>query len=176
MQLTNESWTAIVTELRPAIYARISRMLRGSKCDAEDLVQETFLEAFEHYPEFRNECKLSTWIAKIAVCRTLNHIRHRSYTSQTFRSAAFDEEVDCRIGLPSQEDDYIHTEDALRVVRRLQDLPVPEKTILRMRTADEMSYKEIAESLGLPMGTVKFRINSARNMIRGDEGGHERGW
>ena len=137
---------------------RYAYHLVGNVADAEDLTQQTFLIAHQKLCQIREWSKLDRWL--FAVLRSCFHkqCRRRSPTPAASLELNMDE---VPIHLP--DEDAIDRE---QLGRALQRLPQPSRVILMMFYFDECSYKEIAEQLEVPIGTVMSRLTRAKQRLR----------
>ncbi|HEY2094642.1 MAG TPA: sigma-70 family RNA polymerase sigma factor [Thermoanaerobaculia bacterium] len=137
--------------------------------EAEDLVQETYLKAFRGFGSFSTGTNFRAWIYRI--------LRNTFLTSRTGLRAA------PQISIDDDPDEYEQmgpavidgrtpeslflgrfTADALR--RAIEELPLPFREVLLLSDVEAMSYKEIAETLSIPVGTVTSRLLRARRRVR----------
>jgi RNA polymerase sigma-70 factor (ECF subfamily) len=140
--------------------------LTGDRADAEDLVQETFAKALKGFAAFAEGTNIRAWMFRI--------LRNTFLTSRT--------------GLAAQKTEYLEDEDGnaqesvadtltpeLILMRRqneqalfaaLESLPVSNRQIILLCEIEEMSYREIAQVLDVPIGTVMSRLSRARNALR----------
>jgi RNA polymerase sigma-70 factor (ECF subfamily) len=133
----------------------------GNHSDADDVVQEAFLRAYRGLPSFDGRADFGTWLYRIVVNAALNHLRSRRRDRTT---AVPDlEEVpggaDPRKGVESRE-------VVAAVLAALASLSPTLRVTLIMATLEEMSYREIAQALEIPEGTVAWRVNQARKLMR----------
>ena len=134
------------------------RML-GNRQDAEDVTQEVFLEAYKSLKRFRFESKLSTWLYRIAVNRSLNHQRKRKlerWLSLDFDSPdRSDEDFDAP-GMPENgPDGAMEKKDAERIVQTaINSLPDQQRLALLLHRYEELSYEEIAKVMGVTVAPV----------------------
>ena len=154
------------------LYNYILRMV-GNATDAEDLVQETFLRAYQGLPNFDGRASLGTWLYRIATNLCIDHRRRRARRVPTVSYSLQEDEN----GEPAEWDipDY-HTPNPLdaalnreleRVVEdAISKLSPKLKTVLLLYDVEELSYEEIARVLNIPIGTVKSRLNHARTQIQ----------
>jgi len=132
----------------------------GSLDEAEDVVQEVFLDAYQALPRFRGDCRLNTWLFTIAKCKVSKLIQERTRRDRNqtlFSSYDFDigEIPDWRL---TQEEEYIrHEEQRVMLTKMLESLPDKYSLPLRL-TLQGMLGREIAAQLNWPIGTVKSRI------------------
>lgn len=123
---------------------------------AEDVAQETFLTAYRKAGSFRGEGSVRSWLFRIAVRRALDELRRRRRKSEVELTDA---------GGPVQEP-HKGLEAGWNLDRVLSELTPEHRTALILREVEGLSYREIAESLGWPVGTVATRIHRARSEVR----------
>jgi RNA polymerase sigma-70 factor (ECF subfamily) len=146
--------------------------LLGDAQEAMDLSQEVFLRVFRTLPQFRGQSSLRTWIYRIVLNQASNRQR---WWRRRFRShqVALDEHVENHGELPESRSfaspDRVlqQNETAARVWGALSELPFDQRAAIVLREIDGLSYEEIAESLGIAVGTVKSRLARARLNLRG---------
>ncbi len=141
----------------------------GDRDKAEDLVQETFLRVYRHLHRYDPDRKFSTWIYTIASNLAKNELRNRSREPLVlYQTITKDREEDDR---PLQWEDKSYLPDDLykkrdlreKVEEAVQELPDHHRKIFALREMEGKSYQEIADITGLKLGTVKSRLNRARN-------------
>ena len=145
----------------------LTRML-GDRDEAEDAVQETFLNLHRHGHRFRSESRFSTFVYRVAVNAALN--RRRSQGRRRAHLEEFQHGQEIGHALPSAprgpEDAIGGGEVKERVQRCLQSLPETLRAPVVLYDIEGMSYGEIAEILQIAEGTVKSRIHRARHALR----------
>lgn len=135
----------------------------GQIRDHEDLCQDVFLKVFQNIHQFREEAKLSTWIAQIAYNTSINYLRKK-------KPALYDD--DARIletFAAGEERPDIQTEKQdvnSRISEAIDRLPLQMRTIITLYHLDEMSYKEISEIMNMPEGTIKSCLFRARGQLK----------
>jgi RNA polymerase sigma-70 factor (ECF subfamily) len=158
----------LVKMYQDRIYA-LSYQLTGNHADAEDLAQNTFIKAYRALPKFRNEADFGTWLHRIAVNLSINEKRKRR------PDVSLDNPVQTRDGeMPrmvasdteSPEEAYENKEFSGMVRRALKELSVEHRAVLVLREMQGYSYDEIAVMLDCSLGTVKSRINRARQTLK----------
>ncbi|HUP19694.1 MAG TPA: sigma-70 family RNA polymerase sigma factor [Gemmatimonadota bacterium] len=141
----------------------------GDRDRAEDLAQEVFIRVYRHIRRFDQSKKFSTWIYTIASNLAKNELRNRSRNPLVlFQSLTSNWDDDHR---PLQfEDSSMRPDDLYRkrhlqqmVERAAEELPPHHREVFILREVDGKSYEEIAEITGTQLGTVKSRLNRARN-------------
>ncbi len=141
----------------------------GDRDRGEDLVQETFIRVYRHLHRFDQTKKFSTWIYTIASNLAKNELRNRSRNPLVlFQTIKKNWEADHR---PLQWEDPAHRPDDLFRKRHLRDLvesaveqlPEHHRVVFVLREMEGKTYEEISEITGVNLGTVKSRLNRARN-------------
>lgn len=136
----------------------------GSRIDAEDVVQETFLRVFRNKHLYRNIAKFSTWIYTIAGNLAKTELRRRkrrrviSLSKMGFENKEYD--IPDFLSSPDQVVDGEMKETKIR--NEIQQLPVKFREVVILRDIKDLSYEEISHILKIPIGTVKSRVNRGR--------------
>ncbi|MFC1523147.1 RNA polymerase sigma factor, partial [Thermodesulfobacteriota bacterium] len=135
--------------------------------EAKDLTQDIFIAAYRSLSQLRDESKFSAWLYQIA----LNHCRNRykKLRNRGFFSSISIDDADSPITLQSETtpEKELEKRNTINMVRRIiSTMPQAEKEILILRDLQELSYDEISVVLGLPLGTVKSKINRARISLK----------
>jgi RNA polymerase sigma-70 factor (ECF subfamily) len=153
-----------------ALIFRVAMHIVGSAEDAEDVVQESFLKAFQNLQHFEERARFSTWLTRIAVNEALGKLRR----SRRFATVSIDEETDESTPLadrvadwrPNPEQSYSRAE--LREILRqaLASLPHSYRVVFLLRDVEGLSIIETAEMLGLCVANVKARLFRARLKLR----------
>lgn len=142
----------------------LAHWLAQNQPEAEDLVQETFLKALKGFDSFQQGSNFRAWMYRI--------LRNTFLTSRTGLSArmtvALDLDQDSTLPAASEtpESMLFAQADQQRVRDALDRLPVPFREVILLCDMEEMSYQEIAESIGVPIGTVMSRLSRARKLMR----------
>ena len=148
----------------------------GHSSDAEDLTQQTFLEAARAYGSYRGESALSTWLYGIAMNLTRNYLSRSPHRKYSF----VDEAVLESLPSASQEvtRELINRQAMTALQNELTDLPEEMREVLLLVALEEVSYEEAAVMLSIPLGTVRSRVSRARSRLRQrfDETGIELGF
>jgi len=136
--------------------------LTGNSNDAEDILQETLLGAFEGISGFEGRASIKTWLTRILMNQVARHRRFREVRS-IVQIGAKSEEVLRGVASPETPGDLEIRMDVMNV---LQTLPLEYRTVIIMRELQGLAYAEIAEILGLPVGTVESRLFRARQQLQ----------
>jgi len=153
------------------VYA-LSLQLSGNRDDAQDLAQETFIRAFRALDSFRNEADFGTWLHRIAVNAWLN-LRRKNDGKQTLSlDEPYKDEGGSEIQREIASDDgdpllALEEKEFRGLVRvALMELSDEHRTVLVLREMEGYSYEEISRMLECSLGTVKSRLNRAREVMR----------
>ncbi len=138
---------------------RVCLRLLGNLDDAQDVAQETFLQAFLGLERFREDARFATWLYRIAVHRCQSALRRRHRLGESLQEGVPDP------GL-TPEGALLQREQGWRIDRALQRLAPDLRVAVVLRDVLGFSYAEIAETVGIPLGTVKSRISAARWALR----------
>lgn len=160
----------LVSKYERKVYRLIGRLVRDP-AEVEDVAQEAFIKAYRALPQFRGESAFYTWLYRIAVNTAKNHLQasNRRPTSRSDAPTGDDAE-------PFDETENlsdINTPEAVIASRQIADtvnlaieaLPEELRTAIVLREIEGLSYEEIAQTMGCPIGTVRSRIFRAREAI-----------
>ena len=160
----------LVTDHQRMVY-QLALHLLGDAQEAMDVSQEVFLRVFRMLPQFRGQSTLRTWIYRIVVNQASNRQRwwRRRHRSQQVawddHTAAHGEVAESRnFAMPDRVLQQRETSE--RVWGALDALPFDQRTVIVLREIDGLSYEEIADSIGVAVGTVKSRLARARESLR----------
>ncbi|MEW5795726.1 MAG: sigma-70 family RNA polymerase sigma factor [Candidatus Zixiibacteriota bacterium] len=155
----------LVKEHERLVGQMIFRMV-PNETDREDVCQDVFVKVYQNLEAFRFDCKLSTWIARIAYTTCLNYLEKKRlplYDDTHPEGIGVD---DCMSQLGDPEHWAGSRQAAVRVCEEIDKLPVIYGTILSLFHLHEMSYAEIGRILRLPDGTVKSYLFRARKLLK----------
>lgn len=146
---------------------RYAIVLTGSRVEAEDLVQETYVRAIEAFHRLRENSNVRGWLLTILRNLWFNELRKRRRGPQLVEVDADNHIADGLIGSERDAQQILESqEDVERVRAAIQKLPSQFREILVLREFEELSYHEIAAILGCPAGTVMSRLGRARAKLR----------
>lgn len=157
------SFQLLVERYQSRMFA-LARHYTRSQAEMEDMVQETFLKAFRRLDTFQHQSSFYTWIYRIATNTILDVLKRRGRSPV---HAVEDIELSQSISNPGPRvvspDAQIQREEIARITHEvLADMPEIFRTVLVMREFDEMAYQDIADTLGISIGTVESRLFRAR--------------
>lgn len=164
------AYRGLVEKYQQRVYAVVYGMVRNRE-DARDITQEAFVKAYNSLEGFRVEAGFYTWLYRIAMNLAIDFIRRRKRRAAT----GFDE------GVAARDDDggiaESHHEDSPRkqlerkqlygrILDALEQLPEDQRQVIVLREVDGLSYKEIADIMEVPEGTVMSRLFYARKKLQ----------
>ncbi len=169
----NHSAFALLVDRYQKLVVNTCRGFVNSYADAEDLAQDVFIELFESLPDFRHESKLSTWIYRITVNKSLNFVRKRkretffdSITSLFGSSEG--KNGNSNIGFSSNDADTDIKSKELRVElkRAINALPENQKIAFILNKYQDLSYKEVAEVMDISLSSVESLLFRAKGNLQ----------
>lgn len=154
------------TYMRRAYYAALR--LVGNHEDAEDVSQEAFARAYRHLGEFDLRRPFYPWFYRILRNLCINHLRKRSRGGFQVSIEGNDEKPPMPIPCTDPDASVLaeQNETVARLWQELGCLSPEHREILLLREMEDLSYREIAEDLGIPIGTVMSRLHAARGELR----------
>ncbi|MBQ9991797.1 MAG: sigma-70 family RNA polymerase sigma factor [Firmicutes bacterium] len=166
----DEAFSLLIDRYQQKVYNTAFRMM-GNYHDASDCAQEVFLRIFRSIRSFRGESSFSTWVYHITVNVCKDELRSRQRhiedsIDEMLQTPDGERHKEIASDSPEPSEVYERTEMMERLQELINELEPNYRMILLMREHDEMSYQEIADMLGLSIGTVKSRINRARIALR----------
>ena len=166
---TVEAFDILVSRYKDPLTNYIYRFL-GDMKECEDLLQETFLRVYRNRHSYRRIAKFSTWLYTIAGNLARSEYRKRKrrrlYSLQSVNRD--DEEYEVEIPDETFAPDK-HTDSTIQdryIQEALKQIPEEFREVVVLRDVQQLAYEEIAEITGLPMGTVKSRINRGRTKLQ----------
>jgi len=159
-----EAFGELVRRWERRIFALTYGML-GREEDARDATQETFLAAFRNLRGFRGEAKVSSWLHRIAVNQCISRQRRSKVRSES----ALEEEHETSFTTPLNYSPAHVAEgrqETAAVRRAINSLPVELRQVVVMKEFEELTFREIADALDLPLSTVKSRLYTALKQLQ----------
>lgn len=134
------------------------------KDEAEDLAQEVFIQAYQSLKKFRGDCKLSTWLYRIAVNKAINYKKSVRYRIKRIRLGG-----ESTVSIASQDElaqEKIEKEEILSHLHQaIKKLPERQRIALILNKYEERSYKEVAEIMGISLSSVESLLFRAKSYL-----------
>jgi len=146
----------VLNKYRDRVVRLAAHVLHNPR-EAEDIAQEAFVKAFRQIGQFRGESGFYAWLYRIVVNLCLDKMRRKSATAET----SLDDTVTLWLGAVTPD-----VEKRIAVEGILNSLTPPMRAALVLREVEGLEYSEIADVLGIPVGTVRSRLNTAREQFR----------
>jgi RNA polymerase sigma-70 factor (ECF subfamily) len=167
------AYRELIRRYERPVFSLIFRMVRDREI-AEDLSQETFIKVLNAIGTYRPEFKFSSWVFKIANNTAIDHLRRRELDTLSLEGsphAATPEAMEATAlqlgtGVASPLDDVASRELGGEIEAAINRLRPEYRSCILLRHVEGRAYEEIADILGLPLGTVKTYIHRARNELR----------
>jgi RNA polymerase sigma-70 factor, ECF subfamily len=153
------------------LYAHALRLTR-SPADADDLVQDTFVKALRFYDRFERGTNLKAWLLRIQFNAFVNKYRRRNKEHAIAESMSQEPAGEATVGrgmlqaLVDPQTAALQSVVAKELQAVLDTLPEDHRTVVLLADVEELSYKEIAEIVGCPIGTVMSRLHRARRTLQ----------
>jgi RNA polymerase sigma-70 factor (ECF subfamily) len=152
---------------------RIARSIVKDDSDAEDVLQDAYMDAYRHIDDFRGDSQVATWLTRIVINQALMRLRKEKRRSVIvpFREPGSGEaeraEVDVADRTTESPSSRLLRGEIRRILeRRIDELPLSFRTVFIMREVEDMSVEETAEALGIAAATVRSRLFRARALLR----------
>ena len=164
-----KSFEELLEKYKNPVFSICLRMVRNHT-DAEDLAQDVFIRTFSVLDRYDPSYPFSSWLFRIASNLCIDYLRKKRGTY-----VYLDEPIEGKDGemsrqlpshLPKPDREMESKEMMLALEEAIGTLPEHYRIIVVLRHQEQLSYEEISDSLGIPLGTVKARIHRARNMIK----------
>lgn len=145
---------------------RTARRVLGCQTEAEDVVQETYLQAWKSFHRFEPGTNIRAWMFKI-MFHVIQHHRRKSWRMVTLKEE--EEFIFDQLTYQPPVQQALSDEDVLAA---LDQVPQHFRAVILLTDVQEFSYKEVAETLGIPIGTVMSRLSRGRQLLRNHLAGY----
>lgn len=164
-----KAYAELTKRHQKAIYHIIYKIVRNEET-ADDLTQETFMKAFASLATYRSEYRFSTWLYKIAANCSIDFLRKRRIDALSLDRPIETQDGTVEIEVPDYsyhpEKDLERKQQRISIQEAIDSLPPKYREVIVCRHKEDKSYDEIADLLGVPVGTVKARIFRARELLK----------
>lgn len=155
---SNDAFGSLVEKYERPIF-NLAYRISGEYEDAMDITQTVFVKAFEKLDSFDPSRNFFSWLYRMAVNESLNLVRRRSRTIHT--------EVELPSRVPAPDEQIVREESRTMILQALARLAEDYRVVIILRHFLDLSYREIAEVVGIPEKTVKSRLYTGRHILRG---------
>lgn len=155
------AFTFLVNRYQKLVVHITGRLIQRQE-ELEDVCQEVFIKVYQNLGKYRNECKLSTWIATIAYNTGINYLRK----FKKFEEVNPEDSMALRNLTDFRIENY-ETTDLKRYIReQIELLPIQYRTVVTLFHLEEFSYQEVEQITGMPEGTIKSYLFRAKALLR----------
>jgi RNA polymerase sigma-70 factor, ECF subfamily len=164
-----DAFAELFEPLRPMVHAVAVRLVGTS--DADDVVMDTYLKAWQSLPKFAGRSSLKTWLYRLAYNGAVDMVRAQKRRPDRVRPASAGDEADGDVEVPdlrqtTPSEALIRTELAHRISAAMEHMPLEHRAVLWLRFVDGLSYAEIARISGVAIGTVMSRLFYGKRRLR----------
>ncbi len=152
---------------------RIARAILRDDAEAEDALQDAYLDAFRHIGDFRGGAQLGTWLTRVVINQALMQLRKQKRDRVVVhfgeRAGSEGDQTNAEVADEKTESPphaALRGEIRRMLERRIDELPVAFRTVFIMREVEDMTVQETAECLSIPEATVRTRLFRARALLR----------
>ena len=165
----DKAYGELMDRYRKSVYHLVLKMVKNSD-DAEDLTIEAFAKAFKNLAKYNPSYTFSTWLFRIATNNCIDFIRKKKLQTTSIHSAYVSDDgenvgIQIKDSRKNPQEEAIHNQkiEIMRLI--VQKLPTKYRSLVALRYFDELSYDEIAQEIGAPLGTVKAQLFRARELL-----------
>jgi len=165
---SEEAYAVLVERYSDYVFTIAARIL-GDDEDAYDAAQEAFVRAYRAIGRFRGDAKFSSWLYRIATNRALTHLKRRRKRAPAVDIDAgphIESAIDVEPTRTRPDQLVVDAEFRDHVRAAVAQLPDQYRTVITLFYLEQRSYREVADVLGLPMGTLKTHLHRGRAMLR----------
>ena len=167
---SRKAYADLMALYREPLRLLLLRMTRNTTA-ADDLTMETFGKAFMQLHRYAPTSSFSAWLYSIGVHTYIDHLRRNHMVTMPLSSleeTSDGEYVEYPVpsGQPDPEESLIRMQRDQALKQIVEQLREPYRKMVRMRYYEELSYEEIAQRLGIPLGTVKVRLSRAKELLQ----------
>jgi len=170
-----DAFATLVRRYEPKLRVYVGGIV-GVEEEARDLVQESFVRAWRHLDQYDSRFRFSTWLFRIAHNMAIDHLRRRRQPTVSLELGEDDEGEGLRLDPADARrgplGELANRELAVALAREIECLPPSYRELVKLRHLVGLSYNEIADLKGLPLGTVKNKLFRAHSVLREALGGY----
>ena len=159
----------IVKKYKRIVSSVVRRTIRNP-IEAEDLVQESFIKAYNAIESYNQIYNFSSWLMRIATNHCIDYLRKKKMETISLSGRTVSDDEEYELDFPDDnilpDDELINTETLNVINKSINELPENYKNIIILRYIDELDYSEISKILNIPLGTVKATIFRSRKLLQ----------
>lgn len=155
-----QAYAHIINKYKNPLYATILRMTKNPQ-DAQDFVQEAFIKVYHKLDKYDNKGSFFSWMYRVAINHCMDELRKKRYK---ITQVEINEEKVVDSNHP--EIIFLKKEKNRQLEKLISSLPEEERMIILLRYANELSYHEISEIVGLPLSNVRNKLHRAKKKMR----------
>lgn len=155
-----EAFTEVIKLYSEPLYWQIRRLVNNHD-DANDMLQNTFMKAWDNLENFRGEAKLSTWLYKIALNESLSFLERERRRN----NMSLDDQEAAMAATMAADPDFDGDALALRLRQAVAQLPEKQRIVFNMKYFDDMKYEDMSQILGTSVGALKASYHLATKKI-----------
>lgn len=164
-----DAFEQLLVQHQKSVYNLCLRMT-GNTEDALDLSQEAFFRAWRAIGQYQFDAAFSTWLYRLTTNICIDFLRKRKKSGELSLTIEDDEALGEEFSIPDSapgpEEQAIDNETRRTLHEAMQKLPADWRVVMQLRAVEELSYEQIADVLGIKVGTVKSRLARAREALR----------
>lgn len=156
---------AIISEFKDRVFNTSLSMVKDYQ-DAEDISQEVFLEVYQSMDKFRGDSNLSTWIYKITINKSLEHLRSRNALKRKSEMLSIKEQI---LNIPSFDHPGVTLENkelANTLMKAIELLPEPQRVAFTLHKIERLSHEEIGMIMDKSKSSIESLIHRAKQNLR----------
>ncbi len=159
-ETVSDAFTEVIKSYSEPLYWQIRRMVQTHD-DADDVLENTFMKAWQNLENFRGEARLSTWLYKIAINESLSHLERERRRA----GVSLDDDAAFQASL-IESDEYIDGDKLATDLRKaVASLPEKQRLVFNMKYFDELKFEEMSNILGTSVGALKASYHLAVKKI-----------
>lgn len=161
LEITNDAILHKLMQEYGSELKRIAYLYVNDRAECEDIVQEVFIACYQNLSKFRHEASYKTWLIRITINKCKDHKKRWSIKNMIYKR-----EINPVNTNPSSEDQFMRQENTNEIVGQLATLSGKYKEVLILYYYQEMSMKEIGETLNISINTVKSRLLRGKTSLQ----------
>ena len=170
---SHEAFRMVMKRHNQMMY-RAARSILKNEAEAEDAVQEAYLQGYRAMKDFRGDAKLSTWLVRIAVNEAITRLHKQTRRAEIIRLDGDESQQDLHSSEDSMNESAperperatLRAETRKLLEAKIDQLPDAFRTVFVLRAVEEMTVEEAAQALGIPEATVRTRFFRAKSLLR----------